>query len=623
MARFIQFDMPIPRDGMDNFTNPLELPATLSPNMENTRVIARYVTQRPGLGPFGNDIFSTDLNGDEFPISIFTADRRGVRETICFTRIQAFRFKGDAAAANEGVWEHITPIVAIGGGVTFDFQNASATVDTSIDPTGQVVVGDFIKPDSEADRTTWGEITAITPGDPSVTLRVAYTGATTGPGAAASKQVQFTGTDDEPWSLETFEDEVFASQGVEKVHKYTGTGQFTEVADSVPCKHLAVFNRRLFLAHTFEGGNFLTNKIRWSAIDDPDDYSVSPTSGDENLTVIDEPITYLLPGRSQLVVYRETAIQTATNTGVVEAPFAFSFPVTGIGALGRTPVDVGGFHIFLSRDNIYVFDGASAPQPIGERIRDENITFNFNRKEQAFAIYDTNTREYMLFVPLGENLFPNAALVFYVPERRWTKWNFPEPTTAIKDGVITAAAIHTSQDSEIWDNPPIAAVPLDSDPLLSWDNDAGAWDDLASTGAPGIVVSTTSASVDKFDQQFVSDNGTDILPMFETKDVDFTEQEGIDRAHYKTVGRVRLRYEDVGTPFTVAMNISTDGGLTFQGGAVKTIGGGAGVREEFFDIWITGTAFRARFQKTAGTGEFRPVEVSFLWIPRAPQRIAL
>jgi hypothetical protein len=573
----------------------------------------------------GDAIFqrtSTAAADKEFPISIFGVLRGTTRETFAFSRIQAFRFRGVDDDINQGVWEHITPKVAVGGGVTFNFQNGDPVVVTNIDPTGQVAVGDYLRANTETDRTAWGEVVSIQPGTPSVTLAGNYTGITTGGGAAGDIHDFFTGSDDDMWTLAVNTDDVYATQGVNKIHKFDGTNEFAEVATSVPAKQIIMFNRRLILAQPFEGGDFQSTRIKWSAIGDPEDFT-SITSGDEDLTIVPDPINQILAGRNVFAIYRENAVQTAANTGIVEAPFAFSHPIIGVGSLGLSAVSVGNVHYFLGRDNAYIFDMTTV-LPIGDRVRTDIDNINFARTSQIRGYYNPNTREYQIFIPMGGVDFATDALIYYIPTRSWSKWVIPEltGTPSGTTGTVAAVTTHITEASDIWDDPPIPDVPLESDDTLDWDQDALPWDGVAGAFSPISAICTTDGETGMLDAGFTNDKGRDIQMLVETKDFDFTGAvQGLRRFDLKVLSRVRVTYDDLGTAFDLEMAISTDGGIIFGNAQVKSVGGGSGRREVFFDTWTTGRSFRLRFRKLNGNIHPRFVELGMQFLYRGKLRI--
>ena len=627
MPAYLRHDVTAPIEGIDKVTRPLKLGPELSPNQENTVLNADDIRQRPGMRQLGDAIFATqttaaDSPGDEeFPISTFTVDRLGTRDTVVFTRKQGFLFVFDNTVINDGTWAHITPVTAVAA-LNCTFQNGLTTVLCDADPTSLVARGDFIRSDSVSDRTQVYEVASRTTGPDEIILFNPWTPATTASGPI-SKQVFFTGGDDDPWSLASNTDTIYASQGSDILQKYDGTNEFTTVGGgAVPAKYLASFNRRLVLGHTFEGGGFQTVRILWSAIDNFEDFA-TVTSGFEDLAITSDPITGLLVGRNALAIYRENSIQTATNTGIVQAPFAFSHPTIGVGAVGRSMVNAQGVHLFMARDNVYTFD-MFTPRPIGERIRTEIRTFNFNRQSQIFGHYSPSTREYQLFVPIGDDDFPTKAFVFYLPRQRWSKWDVPQltGTPANTRGTLTAASDLLSQASDIWDTPSEASVPLDTDPTLQWDNESGQWDDIPEVDVPINIVGSTDGTMNIMDSPFTSDKGRNIEMVVETKDFDFRGIENVKPSDLKTLSRVRLLYDDLGTAFTLELAISTDGGNIFGSAQTKTVGGDVKRREVFFDTWVTAESFRLRFRKTTGNINPRYVEMGLQFIHRGKLKTA-
>jgi hypothetical protein len=165
-------------------------------------------------------------------------------------------------------------------------------------------------------------------------------------------------------------------------------------------------------------------------------------------------------------------------------------------------------------------------------------------------------------------------------------------------------------------------VPLDSDPSLEWDNEQGSWDDIPETDVPINIVGSTDGTMNIIDNPFTSDKGRNIEMTVETKDFDFRGIEGVKPSDLKTLARVRLLYDDLGTAFSLELAISTDGGNTFSSAQTKTVGGDSKRRQVFFDTWVTAESFRLRFRKLTGNINPRYVEMGLQFIHRGKLKTA-
>lgn len=116
--------------------------------------------------------------------------------------------------------------------------------------------------------------------------------------------------------------------------------------------------------------------------------------------------------------------------------YLFDVRIQGNGALcPNAIVDIGGYHIFIGQDNVYLYDGGLQLKPIGDNIRRE-----------LFSLLDANTTDQVI----GQHLPLKNLVQFHLPNRKFFAYNYRDDTwvgpsetahqiTAVGTGVRTVA----------------------------------------------------------------------------------------------------------------------------------------------------------------------------------------
>ncbi|TAL42096.1 MAG: hypothetical protein EPN91_09225, partial [Salinibacterium sp.] len=174
------------------------------------------------------------------------------------------------------------------------------------------------------------------------------------------------------WSFAQFGDNTYATN-LDTVVQKSSTGAFADVATAPKARILkAVVTTSggfLFAFNTIDG-TFGTSQDRWwcSALNDGDTWTVNPSVslcntgrllGAEGAIVAAEKL-----GNDRIVAYKDKSLYVGSFVG---PPAVWSFQeYPAVGCVGlNAVVDLGTVHIFVGRDNIWMFDGAR-PVPIAE-----------------------------------------------------------------------------------------------------------------------------------------------------------------------------------------------------------------------------------------------------------------
>lgn len=207
---------------------------------------------------------------------------------------------------------------------------------------------------------------------------------------------------------------------------YTGLiGKLTNTSAYRP-KAIAPFGGRLCLFNVIESGTANALRCRWSAVDAPTSWGGSAAgSADLEFSFLggDSIQRALLLG-NVLVLYGLDSIAVQTYLGRVTDPFAWSGAVTDVGLVApRALLAVDdNTHIFLGKDDVYVYKGGRTVEGIGTSIKDE--LFDVISHEYKSRSFMTLTRErelLRLFVPTLGSSSPDTYYELNVKTGVWSK----------------------------------------------------------------------------------------------------------------------------------------------------------------------------------------------------------
>lgn len=196
------------------------------------------------------------------------------------------------------------------------------------------------------------------------------------------------------WSAIAYGDWIIATNYNDNMQILKGMTEsnFAALAGSPPkAKFLLFHSGYLLAANLVETAVGYPKKVRWSALENVEDWTASLTTGSDAQDLADATgnITGMVVVGDGFAIFHEESITTGRFIG---APYTFSFKanaITGIGAIKGTPISVNGVAYFWDNKDIYMFNGTQAI-PIGGGVRkavlynlDANnlhrITVSYNR----------------------------------------------------------------------------------------------------------------------------------------------------------------------------------------------------------------------------------------------------
>lgn len=156
---------------------------------------------------------------------------------------------------------------------------------------------------------------------------------------------------------------VLATNGVDNIQKWDVAASPTAMADlggsPVKARQLLWWNRRVFLGYTIEGGVDFPNRLRWSGIGDPEDWS-SALSGFLDLDLNDgEIIIKLIPFRNFMAVLCSKSIVLITLIGGTSVVSALRFPTNFSCIAPNSAFNLESTLMYMSRNGLVAFDGSS------------------------------------------------------------------------------------------------------------------------------------------------------------------------------------------------------------------------------------------------------------------------
>jgi len=385
-------------------------------------------------------------------------------------------------------------------------------------------------------------------------------------------------TESNPWFVFT--------NGVDNVYVFKPNDD-TQVEDlaSVKARYVIEFKNHLFLLDTTESGTRNPQRARWSDTATPDDF----TNG--NASYNDLPGEDWIKGACKfasdyLVICKENSIWLCYATEDNDI-FAFDQKVNGVGcAAGHTVKALPDRVFFLGSDDVYEFDGLDV-RSIGTNVKDQLISnINPAQMDRCFAAIIKELKEYWLFVPYGDNTYPNVAWCYHYDSGGWTRHSYGD--------YLTAIGKYEQQSGQTFD-----------DASGTMDSDTGQFDDRYSLRLnPTIIFGDKDGVIYETNFDSYNDNDTAIDGYFETRDFNFTDlarRQWNLRLDVSWLGSgMDVDYSlDKGANWTTASSLSSANTLSREKVSLRT-----------HSDWI-----RFRFRNNSSSGWFKFNRGVLYWVP--------
>src|SRR5574338_1616619 len=211
---------------------------------------------------------------------------------------------------------------------------------------------------------------------------------------------------------------------------FPNTGVWAQFAAKPYGETIESYAGRIILGDVTETATRTAERLRWSTIDDPTDWSAS-LSGDLDVHETEGAFVKIKKLLSSMVGYKyPTGIYSIEVTPEVIQPFRQYLLDSETGCVAGDTVDCGitpsgqVVQLFLGDGpnglNVYQFNGTVAI-PVGNTIADEiRRTINQETKQYSFARVDPMTKMYCLFIPeTDEEFYPDQCWAYHLPTGTW------------------------------------------------------------------------------------------------------------------------------------------------------------------------------------------------------------
>ena len=241
-----------------------------------------------------------------------------------------------------------------------------------------------------------------------------------------------------------------------------GTGDFTDMiwtgsttwtTQGVTAKVIRPYRNFLIALDTTESGSRDPHVFRWSDAADPgsmpaswDETDATNLSGKTTLSDTNGFLVDCLPLGQDLIVYKEDAIYRVSYVG---PPNVFRFDLVsntyGMRAQGCA-VDIGGAHVVLSHNGVYIHNGSSiTPLAYGKVSESLFGDLSATNYERAFLVSNPLQYEVWIVYPdESSTTFANKAVVHNHKDDTWTRRSIPSETANISLGVDIETAANAT-----------------------------------------------------------------------------------------------------------------------------------------------------------------------------------
>jgi hypothetical protein len=341
---------------------------------------------------------------------------------------------------------------------------------------------------------------------------------------------------------------ILFTNGVDQPRYWDGVaGKFAlynpDLAGFVTCGCVAQFYGHVFLGD-ITVADHERQTVAWSDTGKLLDFT-GPNSGVAILTEAQGTLVRMLPLGDRLVAYSENAINLIAYVGGdIIFSFESSLQETRL-VSGRAIVNIGPYHIYMSQEDIELYDGSRLHQSIGGRIyREYRQDLFVELKSRAFAFHDAAKKTIWFNVPISDTTSRYYVLEYDlsdITKSTWVRYEF-------RDRPVSMGFF--SRDSTLfWNSAAIAG--------LSWRSVELTWDQASTRKGFPTRVFGAANRVFTSDDVIPNDNGS-IIPSF-WDSIDFTVPQGFE----SELGRwIELELELKGVECDIS--ISLDEGQTYQ-----------------------------------------------------------
>lgn len=280
---------------------------------------------------------------------------------------------------------------------------------------------------------------------------------------SVSRAGAYSGSSESRWLFDQFGDVALATDDTAKIQA-TSSGAFSDITAAPVARIIFTTDNFVFALNTNET-TYGDSPDRWwcSAFQDHSSWTASVTTQATTGRLIGEggQLTAGLRLGPYAVAYKASSMFLGSYVG---APIVWQWErIPGkVGCVGPEAVtDIGGAHIFVGEDNIWLFDG-TRPQPIATgQIRQwfYNNSSAQNRYKTIVKHDRQNSRVWIFYPSSSSTGGCDSALVYHLVTRKWGR----------ADRSIEAA-VNFITPGITWDTLSSIGATWDSLPSVPWDS---------------------------------------------------------------------------------------------------------------------------------------------------------
>jgi hypothetical protein len=278
----------------------------------------------------------------------------------------------------------------------------------------------------------------------------------------------YTVNNEENWQFTRFGDRLIATQIADYPQSYTlaSSSNFANLTTAVKARYCATIRSFLVLGNTWDAGDtYVPHRVRWSALDDSTDFTVSATtqSDYQDLNPTNGWVRQVIGGEYG-VIFQERAIIRMTYVG---SPIVWQFDEveTGKGTqASNSVVKVGNLIFYLGLDGFYVFDGNQSV-PIGENKVNKTffaeVDLSYLSRIYGAADFDKQVIYWAYPASGNNNGMANKVLCYNYSPNSTKRWSYAEPGDL--EFIYTSLSEGYTMDSLVSLYPNLDLMPISLD----------------------------------------------------------------------------------------------------------------------------------------------------------------
>ena len=287
----------------------------------------------------------------------------------------------------------------------------------------------------------------------------------------------------------------------------------TDLLDGTPvlARTCTVWNQRVFIGYTTEGGTSLPQRLRWCAVGDVEDWT-GADAGFLDLWDREDTIQAIQQFSGFLMAYRDWMFTQGTYLGQTNQLAIYRPMTDGEGVFSsKVALFIGDRIIFLGHRDVYEYRGIAALRSVGRKIAQGLLNIGGVldpvKHNRSFGLQVAESEDLLFFIPTVNNNNPKFAYRYGLTTEAWFIREFAHNFTC------AAGYIQSTQ--------------------LTWDIAPGTWDEYGqdwgarefSTNNKTVLLGGSDSQVYLMDFIAVDDSGTDIPFSFATRDWFFPGEE--------------------------------------------------------------------------------------------------